>query len=99
MVPSPEIVARQPARLQTRLRPGEDSWTAQPGAMGSGGDVTTRNGDAVSPLVHGPHSGLLSVGMAKSEEKTRFVVPPFAGFTVPESKRMASGSPGRLFKV
>src|SRR5271157_850710 len=34
------------------------------------------------------HSGLLSVGMAKSDEKTRFVVPPFAGFTVPESKRM-----------
>src|SRR5208337_87419 len=45
------------------------------------------------------HSGLLSAGMAKSDEKTRFVVPPFAGLTVPDSKRMASGSPWRLFKV
>jgi hypothetical protein len=37
--------------------------------------------------------------MAKSDEKTRFVVPPFAGFKVPESKRMASGSPWRLVRV
>ena len=45
------------------------------------------------------HSGLLSVGMTKSDEKTKVVVPPFAGFTVPESKRIASGSPWRLVRV
>jgi hypothetical protein len=38
-------------------------------------------------------SGLLKVGIEKSDAKTRVVLPPLVGVTVPESTRMASGSP------
>ena len=39
------------------------------------------------------HSGRLSVGMEKSEEKTSEVFPPLDGLMVPDRSFMASGSP------
>jgi len=45
------------------------------------------------------HSGRLSCGGAKSDSKTSDVVPPFDGLTVPESSRMARGSPLRLLRT
>ncbi len=45
------------------------------------------------------HSGWLKAGIVKSEANTRVVAPPLAGLIVPDSKRMARGSPARLLSV
>ena len=42
------------------------------------------------------YSGLPKVGIVKSDAKTRVVLPPLVGVIVPESTRIASGSPCRL---
>src|SRR5262249_29334876 len=45
------------------------------------------------------HSGSLSTGITKSDEKTSVVLPPLEGLMVPERSRIPSGSPCRLLSV
>ena len=42
---------------------------------------------------------MLRMGTEKSEEKVREVLPPLANLMVPARRRMARGSPWRLWKT
>lgn len=53
----------------------------------------------VVPSGPADQSGRVSSGMAKSEAKTRLVLPPEEGLMVPEIRRMARGSSLRLLRV
>ena len=44
-------------------------------------------------------SGLARMGTEKSDEKVREVFPPLASLMVPARRRMARGSPWRLWKT
>ena len=108
---SPDIREKLTAEIETLLagkplageKPTEAATKPAP-AKGAGlnnaPDVTAGSG----PERHGSpeardHSGLLKVGTEKSDEKTRVVAPPLEGRMVPDSIRMASGSPWRLVRV